>query len=117
MRFRYYWPSVLFILTAVPLADFATPVVPWDDMRVKHTWNTVPVDWDSLGHPAAGATINLYLALEPDRENALIDALSEVSNPKHPRHVVLTTPPLALLFTCAAPPFQIWRIPFEGRGR
>jgi hypothetical protein len=113
MRFRYYRLSLLFFLTAVPLTDFATPVVPWDDMRVKHTWDAVPVHWESLGHPAAGATIDLYIALEPNQESALIDTLSEVSDPRHLRHV---HPPLVPLFTSAAAPFQIWCIPFEGTG-
>src|SRR6266702_716525 len=114
---RYYWLSVLSLLTAATLADFATPLVPWDDMRVKHTWDAVPPNWESLGHPAAGTTIDLYIALQPHRESALIDALYEVSDPTHLRHDPLTAPPLVPLFTCAAAPFQIWRTPFQGTGR
>ena len=79
----------LFVLAAILLADFATAAVYWDDMQVKHTWNTVPANWENLGNATAGAMIShLHLALEPYRESALIDALSEVSNPRHPRHVL-----------------------------
>jgi tripeptidyl-peptidase-1 len=41
-----------------------------------------------LGHPPDGATIDLHIALKPDRETALIDALQEVSQPRHPKHVL-----------------------------
>jgi tripeptidyl-peptidase-1 len=98
---RYRWFSAFSFLTAVLLANLVTPLAPWDDMQVKHTWNAVPVNWETLGHPPAGATIDLYIALKPERESALIDALSEVSNPRHPRHVFHITLPLAPLFTCA----------------
>ncbi|KAH9168457.1 subtilisin-like protein [Lactarius sanguifluus] len=55
-------------------------------MRVKHTWSAVPVNWETLGCPSAGTTIDLYIALNPHQESALIDALYEVSDPKHPRY-------------------------------
>jgi hypothetical protein len=113
---RHHWLSALSFLTAMSLTEFATSLVPWDDMRVEHTWHTVPVNWESLGHPPAGTTIDLYIALKPDRESALIDTIYEVSNPRHPRHVLLTTPPLAPLFMCTVAPFQIWCIPFQGAG-
>ena len=112
----YHWPFVLSFLIAVLLAEFVTATVHWDEMWVKHTWNAVPANWESLGDPPAGAIINLHMALKPDRERALIDALFEVSNPKHPRHVHLTIPPPEPSFICAAAPFQISRIPLEGRG-
>ncbi|KAH9005361.1 subtilisin-like protein [Lactarius deliciosus] len=84
---RYHWLYyVLSFLTAAPLADFATPLAPWGDMRVRHTWSAVPEDWETLGCPSAGTTIDLYIALIPHQENALIDALYEVSDPKHPRY-------------------------------
>jgi hypothetical protein len=83
---------------------------PWDDMQVKHTWHVIPVNWERLGDPPAGAKINLYIALK--RESALIGDFSQVSDPRHPRHVLLTTPPLAPLFKCAVASFQIWCIPF-----
>jgi hypothetical protein len=111
----YHGLSVFFFfLTIMFLADFVTPLEPWDDMKVKHTWHAIPVNWEILGHPLAGTRIKLHIALRPERESALIDAVSEISNPRHPRHVLLTTPPLAPLFTCTASPFQIWRIPFRG---
>ncbi|KAH8994355.1 subtilisin-like protein [Lactarius hatsudake] len=92
---RYHWLYALSFLTATPLADSATPLAPWDDMRVKHTWSAVPANWETLGCPSAGTTIDLYIALNPYQESALIDALYEVSDPKHPRHVHLTAAPLA----------------------
>ncbi|KAF8258634.1 subtilisin-like protein [Lactarius quietus] len=48
---------------------------PWDDMHIKHTWDAVPENWESLGCPPSKTTIDLYVALKPERENALIDAL------------------------------------------
>ena len=103
---RYHWPYALSLLTAVilPIAFATTPSEPWHDVKVKHAWNSVPINWESQGRPPAGALITLYIALKPERESALIDALTEVSNPKHPRYVLLTTPPLAVVFTCAATP-------------
>ncbi|KAH8994347.1 subtilisin-like protein [Lactarius hatsudake] len=83
---RYQWLYALSFLTATPLADFATPLAPWGNMQVKHTWSAVPVNWETLGCPSAGTTIDLYIALNPRQDNALIDALYEVSDPKHPRH-------------------------------
>ncbi|KAH8995547.1 subtilisin-like protein [Lactarius hatsudake] len=83
---RYHWLYALSFIIATPLADFATPLAPWDNMRVKHTWSAVPANWETLGCPSAGTTINLYIALNPHQESALIDALYEVSDPKHPRH-------------------------------
>ena len=105
---RYRGLSALsFLAAALPAANFAmpTPLKPWDDMQVKHNWSTVPANWESLGHPPAGTTIKLYISVKPKQESALIDALSEVSNPSHPRHVLLTPPPLVPSFTCAVSPF------------
>ncbi|KAH9163164.1 subtilisin-like protein [Lactarius sanguifluus] len=83
---RYHWLYVLSFLTATSLADFATPHAPWGDVRVKHAWSSVPANWETLGCPSAGTTIDLYIALNPRNDNALIDALYEVSDPKHPRY-------------------------------
>ncbi|KAH9054074.1 subtilisin-like protein [Lactarius deliciosus] len=99
---RYHWLYILSFLTATPFANFATPLAPWGDMRVKHTWSAVPANWETLGCPSAGTTIDLYIALNPHQENALIDALYQVSDPKHPRHVHLTAAPLAPSFTYGA---------------
>ncbi|KAH9046089.1 subtilisin-like protein [Lactarius hengduanensis] len=57
-----------------------------DVKHIKHSWNTVPRNWDSLGRPPSGTTIDLYIALKPQRENALVDALYEVSEPGHPKY-------------------------------
>ncbi|KAF8262584.1 subtilisin-like protein [Lactarius quietus] len=55
-------------------------------MHTVHSWNKVPENWMDVGHPTTGTTINLYIALRPHRESALIDALYEVSDPSHPRY-------------------------------
>ncbi|KAF8266385.1 subtilisin-like protein [Lactarius quietus] len=99
---HYNWLSVLFAISVVPLANLATyPAALWGDIRVKHSWKTIPANWESLGPPPAGTTVDLYIALKPHRENALIDALYEISDPGHQKHVVFTTHLLALLLTCA----------------
>ena len=103
------WLTVLSVLSTIPLAGLATPPVPlWSDVRVMHAWNTVPENWESLGPPPSYASIDLYIALKPDRKNALTDALYEVSDPGHRKHVVLTSHPSLLVLTCAAAPFQIY---------
>ena len=109
---RYPWlstPSFLFLI--VLLSNVTTAAVYWDEVLVKHTWNAIPASWKSLGNATAGDVINLYIALKPDRESALIDALYEVSNPENPKHVLLATLSPVPLFTCLTP-FQIWRISF-----
>ncbi|KAF8264651.1 peptidase S8/S53 domain-containing protein [Lactarius quietus] len=67
----------------VPI-DTLVPV--WDVIHVKHTWNAIPDNWESLGCPPAGTTIDLYVALKPHYENALIRSLYEVSDPSHPKY-------------------------------
>ena len=91
----YHWHFALSFLFIVLLTNFATAaIVQWDEMLVKHTWNSVPAHWESVGNTTAGAMIKLHIALEPDREGALIDTLHEVSNPEHPRQVLVAIPPL-----------------------
>ncbi|KAF8266391.1 subtilisin-like protein [Lactarius quietus] len=83
----YHWLSVLSFLSSVPIANLGIPpALIWGDRRVKHTWGNVPANWESLGSPPDGSTIDLYLALKPHHESALIDELHEVSNPKHPKY-------------------------------
>ena len=88
------WRSVLPILATMAFAvGLATPVAPhWGDVRVKHAWDTTPADWESLGPPPAGTSIDLHIALEPRNENALIDAVYEVSTPGHPKKVLSNAP-------------------------
>ena len=87
---RYGRLSVLCVLTAVTLHGLAIPLAPhWDHISVKHTWNHVPENWESLGPPPAGTTIDLNILLMPQDENALIDALYKVSDPSSPTHVLL----------------------------
>ena len=56
-------------------------------MRVKHSWDSIPDKWECEGHPPAGTTIDLRVALKPHSENALFDALNEVSDPNHSKYV------------------------------
>ena len=85
----YYRLSVFTVLAA--LTGFAKALSSrWGEIRVKHSWSNVPENWESLGPPLAGTTINLRIALKPHRENALIDSLYEVSTPNHPKHVSIT---------------------------
>ncbi|KAH9016395.1 subtilisin-like protein [Lactarius deliciosus] len=101
---RCHWSYLLSVLSAVALADRATSLPSlWGDIRVKHTWDTLPTNWESLGPPPAGTAIDLYIALKPHSENALIEALYKVSDPGHEKHVVLTTPPLVLVAELVAP--------------
>ena len=93
------WLSVLSALVlsvlSTSLICHATPSPsPWDKMLMKHKWDVIPDNWVSLGHPPNGTTINLYMALKANLENALIDALHEVSHPRHPKHVPFTSTPL-----------------------
>ncbi|KAH9029311.1 subtilisin-like protein [Lactarius deliciosus] len=81
---RYRWIPILFLLSAVPLGGIATS--PWDDMRSKHSWKTIPENWECSGLPTADTVIDLYIALKPYHENALVDALNEVSDPRHTRY-------------------------------
>ena len=70
-----YWLSVLPVLAAFSLG-LATPTSPrWDDMRLRHSWDSIPEKWECEGLPPAGTTIDLRVALKPHRENALSDAL------------------------------------------
>ena len=104
---RSYQLSVLSFLAAAALNSLAKPPSPpWHDMRVKHTWKTIPPNWETLGHPPPGTTINLYVALMPHREHALIDGLYDVSDPKSPKHVLSNPPPCTMysqvsLFRCS----------------
>ncbi|KAH9056342.1 subtilisin-like protein [Lactarius vividus] len=83
---RTHLLSVLSVLVFGPLSGLATPFSPhWDDFRPKHTWNSVPDNWHNLGHPPADTTIDLHIALKAKNENALIDALIDVSSPGHPK--------------------------------
>ncbi|KAH9168728.1 hypothetical protein EDB89DRAFT_1563418 [Lactarius sanguifluus] len=86
---------------------YSSPLRPSPTLRrackgQKYTWSAVPSKWKTLGCPSTETTIDLYIVL--NQENALIDALYEVSDPEHPRHIHLTAP-LAPSFTCAAPLF------------
>ncbi|KAH9057760.1 subtilisin-like protein [Lactarius vividus] len=85
---RYYPLSVLFTLTtAAVVCGRTTPLAPrWDEMKVMHAWSTVPNNWESLGHPPNQTTIDFYIALKSQRENALVDALYQVSDPKSPKY-------------------------------
>ncbi|KAH9164898.1 subtilisin-like protein [Lactarius sanguifluus] len=83
---RYHCIVMLSVIATDLLSSFAKPLSPpWDDTHIKHSWNTVPENWVSLGRPPSGTTIDLYIALKPHRENALINALYEVADLVAPR--------------------------------
>jgi hypothetical protein len=68
---HYLQLSVLLVLAAMPLCDLSMPLelAPlWDDMQVKHTWNAILANWESLGRPPASATIDLHIALKAHHE-------------------------------------------------
>ncbi|KAH8984503.1 subtilisin-like protein [Lactarius akahatsu] len=84
---RHHLISVISVIAAILLGSLAKPFSPrWHDMRIKHSWNAVPENWESLGNPLSGTTIDLYVALKAHRENALINTLHQVSDPNHPRY-------------------------------
>lgn len=85
MTIPYHYLSVLIILTTVPITSSAMPVAPpWGDIRVKHAYNTIPGNWESLS-PPPGTVTDLYIALKPHNDNDLIDTLYEVTSPGHPK--------------------------------
>jgi hypothetical protein len=112
MHYHTGWLSVFTVVLVLSglSAGLACPETqtpfssPRNEMLVKHKWNAIPENWVSMGQPPNGTMIELHIALKPNRENALIDALHEVSHPRHPKHVLFTgTPPLeAIELTCAA---------------
>ncbi|KAH9053895.1 peptidase S8/S53 domain-containing protein [Lactarius vividus] len=81
---RYRAIPLLFLLSTLPPS--AIPTSPWDNIRSKHSWKSIPENWESLGRPTVDTPIDLHIALKPHRENALVDALNEVSDPSHPRY-------------------------------
>lgn len=86
---HYHLVAVLLLLSTILLGGLATPsgLSPrWDDMRLKHSWNAIPENWECLGLPPAGSLIDLHVALKPHRKNALIDVLNVVSDPEHPKY-------------------------------
>ncbi|KAH8982702.1 subtilisin-like protein [Lactarius akahatsu] len=83
----YHCTFVLSVLAVSLLCGLGKPLSPpWDIMYMKHSWNAVPRNWESLGRPPTGTTIDLYISLKSQRENALVDTLYEVSEPGHPRY-------------------------------
>ena len=100
MYYRLFFLSILsaFVGLATALAS------PWDDLRVKHAWNTVPDNWESIGPPLSNITINLHIALKSHNENALTYALYEVSTPGYPKYGTL---PCTIYLLIDAPCFSI----------
>ncbi|KAH8980024.1 subtilisin-like protein [Lactarius hatsudake] len=84
---HHSWLFVLLFLTVASLTGLATPLAqPWHDITVKHAWNAVPDPWEFLGPPPPGITIDLHIALQPEEENVLREALYEVSTPGRPKY-------------------------------
>jgi hypothetical protein len=100
---RYYCIYMLSALAAVLLCSLAkSPSSSWEDKRTKHSWKTVPKNWEKLGHPPLNTTIDLYISLKPHSENALIDVLYNVSTPDHPEHVLHSFPhPWTHMYHCS----------------
>ncbi|KAH9015095.1 subtilisin-like protein [Lactarius pseudohatsudake] len=87
MRFHPLSVLSVAVLTFGPLSGLTTPFAShWDDHRTKHTWDSVPENWLNLGNPHVDAAIDIHIALKAKNENALTDALMEVSSPGHPKH-------------------------------
>src|ERR1700730_13011383 len=107
--------SLLFIFVPASLGIAYPTAKHWDDMRTKHSWYSIPERWEHHGHPHSGANIDLRIALKPHRESALIDALYEVSDPKHPKCVptLCTAVPASSHMRVVAT--QIWRAPIQRR--
>jgi tripeptidyl-peptidase-1 len=83
---RYHGLFVFSVLVAALLGSPGTPLPsPWGKMLVKHKWDHIPDNWVALGLPPNGTKIDVHIALKPQRENALIDALHGVSQPRHPK--------------------------------
>jgi hypothetical protein len=88
------WLSVLSVLELLLSSRLACHAIrtpfpsPRDEMLVKHKWDAIPDHWVGMGQPPNSTMIKLHIALKPNRENALIDALHEVSQPRHPKHVL-----------------------------
>ncbi|KAF8265413.1 Pro-kumamolisin, activation domain-containing protein [Lactarius quietus] len=73
MRYFCIFKFILPVLAAVLLGSLAKPL---------------PSHWESQGRPPLSTTIDLYITLKPQSENALIDVLYNVSTPGHPEHVL-----------------------------
>ena len=97
---RYHWLSFhSFLTTVAHLTGLVTPLASiWDDVRVKHAWKAVPDNWESLGPPHPATTIDLFVALKPQNESALTDALYEVSTPGNPKYILSNTLLLSMDF-------------------
>ena len=83
--------TLLSVFAAATLADLATSLPSrQDEVVLKYTSDTIPVDWVTLGDPPIDITIDLHFALKPYHENTLIGALNEVKvcNPMHRKHVL-----------------------------
>jgi tripeptidyl-peptidase-1 len=90
----YHMSLISFLVATLLRVGTVTPLglpPPWGEMVVKHKWNAIPDDWVSLGLPPDETRIDIHIALKPHRENALVDALYEVSQPRNPKHVLFTT--------------------------
>ena len=115
---HYYLP-VLFFLAAFPFPTLTIPLASrWVDMRVRHFWDVTPHKWGHLSTPSDSTPIDLRISLKPHHENALIEALYEVSSPNHPKHVSLSLlrAPIYIL-TSATASMQVSLSPVPGSGR
>ncbi|KAI0029548.1 subtilisin-like protein [Vararia minispora EC-137] len=70
----------------VSLANAKPLVARWDNMKLKHGWETLPAHWVPIGAAPEGATIDLHIKLKSADADALIGTLLEVSDPSHERY-------------------------------
>ena len=77
--------------TTIDLRSLSSPPFPLAALRraSQHIGMACECQMHSLGQPPAGTTIDPRVSLKPHHENALTDALYEVSNPRHPKYVHL----------------------------
>ena len=60
----FYRLSVLasLLIIAAPFISFATPLASsWGEIRVKHSWDTIPEKWESLGSPPPLALRSIFV--------------------------------------------------------
>lgn len=61
-----------------------------DDAKTKHPRYTISERWEHHGHPPSSPAICLWIVLKQHHEDALIEALYKVSNPKHSKDAPIT---------------------------
>src|SRR6202012_273004 len=71
----------------------------------KDKWILILENWQNLGHPPAGTTINLHIALKAQNENIFLDTPYDVNILEYQMCVPLHHSSVHTVFTCAAFPW------------